>query len=604
MPRNYLGPNSVNRILITISLSLGLFLVSSCSKMENRYQATALRCEVSVEEARKPGHWIRFTLPASGKKLLSPDFEVLELSEHKDFHHISPNGCLFLIPGSKAQVTVEIEDNLYGARLDFTGQSKFSFNTVALAPVENKEIWETCEITASPSGSFLKLKESLPPSNGDLSYWKLVPNKGAKLIPAEVINNCIGLPSQEQGIIFVTNGKDFFSSRNIDENTLTHLASEYSTETEFCTSPSNRFLMQEFAPSIGLCHKERPLSFLEYCQLPLNDLWAERWFSLQNTIEAIRFSSGDTDEKDCVRLNTLVESKTSLHLQGAIVDLNPLRGLIKLEKLIIKGLVRDVSPLENLINLEKLDLTGNKVRNISSLRKLINLRSLQLGGNQIEIIPLFDRPNSIVELKLGNTPLEQVKQLSQFTGLTFLSLDGVALSNLEFVQHLPKLQNLSLAETQLKNLEGLRSQSLKNLSLASNEFTHLGSLSAQTPNLSGLDLNKNGLLESIEGLQGLESLRYLQLENTLVEDLSPISTSAELFSLEASNSKIKAIPTLSLDLKVFACDYCSIVDLSSLKDLDLSSLSLLGNPVKFDEEHCPTNSNNAILNQFCRQESP
>lgn len=217
-----------------------------------------------------------------------------------------------------------------------------------------------------------------------------------------------------------------------------------------------------------------------------------------------------------------------------------------------QGSIEDLSDFSLMKNLETLVLCRQKLRDLSPLGNL-PLENLNLHENKlIEISPLKELPN-LKNLFLGNNPCTNLEVLGECLRLENLNLDAMVIKNLDFLEFLD-LEELSLLDTRVAigGIEKLKTQEhLKTLCKNSlneedaavlREMKQLYNLSCyhsyglkDLKALEGMEnlsffVVRDGLV-SLEGIDGLPSLKYLHIQGSNVSDLSPISGAYGLLHL-------------------------------------------------------------------------
>lgn len=215
----------------------------------------------------------------------------------------------------------------------------------------------------------------------------------------------------------------------------------------------------------------------------------------------------------------------NLSQNNNIIDISPLKNLIKLERLNLEaykfqpGLITDISPLGGLVNLKILKLTNNNITDISALSNLVNLQELDLSQNNITDINSLQYLSKLKKLSLF---INYVSDISPLRNLLLLETLGADFNNIKDVS---PLRNLS---------------SLKVLCLRSNSITNIDSMRSLI-NLEQLYLEEN-FITSISALSKLTKLKRLSIwGNIKITDYSPINN---LVNLETENSTIRFIESL------------------------------------------------------------
>jgi hypothetical protein len=145
-----------------------------------------------------------------------------------------------------------------------------------------------------------------------------------------------------------------------------------------------------------------------------------------------------------------------------IVNIEPLRGLRRLEKLDLSGTnVVDLSPLTGNRKLWYLNLTQGRVVDIGPLRKCTGLRYLSLYGTGVGDLEPLVAMKQLRYLSVENTPVQDLQPISDMKLLEELYLAKTKISNIDVLESMVNLKSLSLNGTTVKNLQPL--YELKNL---------------------------------------------------------------------------------------------------------------------------------------------
>ncbi len=230
-----------------------------------------------------------------------------------------------------------------------------------------------------------------------------------------------------------------------------------------------------------------------------------------------------------------LESVTEIYIQGEQVyttmDIFYAEGQKWYHNGSIHGSITELSDLENMPNLRTVCIGGNHIRDISPLKNLEHLQCLELRDNDIQDI----------------SPLAGKKTLGS------VGLLGNALMGIEAVRTWPMLRELDLGDTgsydasPIGDLKSLRRLDISNYSeayqylaglyvdeLLINAFgqTDLECL-RDVPYIERLYL-RNAQVEDFSALKGREDIVYLNLEQCVTGDLSPLFTMPNLATVEMS----------------------------------------------------------------------
>lgn len=233
----------------------------------------------------------------------------------------------------------------------------------------------------------------------------------------------------------------------------------------------------------------------------------------------------DTPHGDISDLSLLAQMpnlKTLYLCQQQIEDLSPLTGLPLEELYLADNLIADLSPLETLSELQVLFLGNNPARDLSPLAPLSHLRELNLdslNGDVDSFAPLTRL--HLWDLHLCNqrpadgdwSPLGALDEVAD------LWLWHPPAEALEALSDMRSLQTLSIGDLDGENLSLLRAVRLDSLAL----FNGI-------PSLEGLEQMENLYYLNLEGMEGvslepvaaLSNLHFLSLNNCREMDYSPL----------------------------------------------------------------------------------
>lgn len=237
------------------------------------------------------------------------------------------------------------------------------------------------------------------------------------------------------------------------------------------------------------------------------------------------------------------------------------------------GNIRSLEDCAHMKNLQTLVLDRQRITDLSPLEGL-PLTFVSLCDNEISDVTPLAGCEYLRELYLDQTELEDLSQLTGFPQLNVLDISETRVTDLKPLEGLP-LEMLIAQQIEVKNAEALVKLPLKTLHLIDGEqveeavgkidtlqiLTLPGYHSSTLEPLLGLknitDLNLSyGKLGSIEGIEAFPGLRWLALEKTEVEDLSPLETCTGLESLSVINSDVMEFDVLNqlINLRNLDCD--------------------------------------------------
>lgn len=214
------------------------------------------------------------------------------------------------------------------------------------------------------------------------------------------------------------------------------------------------------------------------------------------------------------------------NLQALTIDdvetLEILRPLVNLKRLTIDGFytAEDLSVLGVLANLEYLELhgLGNSVKSFAPLTGLTALREVNLSGGSFyfNTTDLFSIPN-LERLNLsGSTFGSDFSKIGNLTQIKYLNLDKIHVTVNNSVQSSGYYTEVYYDSVELNDI--------------------LPALSALTT-LEELHLRENEI-ESVDFASTLTQLKYLDISENYVKDLSPLATCTALNAVLAVNTPI------------------------------------------------------------------
>ena len=205
-------------------------------------------------------------------------------------------------------------------------------------------------------------------------------------------------------------------------------------------------------------------------------------------------------------------------------DISPIQGLTNLEELVLGNTgVSDLAPLANLTKLTWLDLKNNQIQDISALANLTKLTYLNLWNKADD--------DGIPPVPKGHNQVRDIGPLAKMTEMEYLYLDDNRIRDLTPLANMTKLRTLELAENRVIDISPLpfdRMTALQSLILSGNWGFFIPGLSDISPlaraprSLTRLYLGQNDISD-ISPLAGLTALKWLELQENLIRDISPLT---------------------------------------------------------------------------------
>ena len=265
-----------------------------------------------------------------------------------------------------------------------------------------------------------------------------------------------------------------------------------------------------------------------------------------------------------------------------ISDLRGLEFAINLERIEFRrNTISDLSPLRNLTRLNNIKLRGNQITDITPLANLTRVDWLGLEQNQIADLSPLRKLTKLQGVGISGNPVTDLSPLAELTSLERIDAWRTPVSDFSVLAALPKLRWIEYGNdrniTEMPTLEGLKS--LRRLEIHECSITDISALSELTQ-LEWLELVNNRITD-LSPLSNLKNLTILNLDANLIQDVLPLEGLTRLDVLYLENNVISDVSPLSklsnlerLDLRNNA-----ISDFSPLDSLsDKTSVRMVGNP--------------------------
>ncbi len=238
-----------------------------------------------------------------------------------------------------------------------------------------------------------------------------------------------------------------------------------------------------------------------------------------------------------------------------LTDLEPVAWCHQALAIYIAGNeVKDLSPLSGLSNLKLIHAVRNPIESLAGVYNIPHLQTLLLDGTLVSDLTTLPQFPHLRELSLMGTPVTDLSPLANVKELEELNLPPGAV-DLTPLAGLPKLKKLYLQKASEQALEALGSllhleeidvqpapnvrldaigncKSLKKLKISDPKDEDTSFLS-HLPNLEVLNLS-DGHLKDLKGLENHPRLRLYGARETVVGDLSALTTCSGLTSVSAT----------------------------------------------------------------------
>jgi Leucine-rich repeat (LRR) protein len=262
-----------------------------------------------------------------------------------------------------------------------------------------------------------------------------------------------------------------------------------------------------------------------------------------------------------------------LHVPHTVLDALPdLRGTPAIRELNMSNTnMHNVDSLDHLQQLEHLNMSNTIVEDIGALAGLGHLKYLEMDHTRVEdLSPLADLP-LLETVSFSYTPVSDLTPLLQLASLKRVYCDESAVTReafYAFYSRRPDIQVVFSTEQLTEYFEGLSDTWEQVIRAAAGiegepdrEDLH------EILKIRKIDVRGNEMIATIEPLEMLLNLRYLDISNTLVADLTPLARQRSLEYLDVSDSYVTFLGSLEglKNLRVLKANGCNITDLSSLQ---------------------------------------
>ena len=246
-----------------------------------------------------------------------------------------------------------------------------------------------------------------------------------------------------------------------------------------------------------------------------------------------------TTEDISTRLTTLVADERGIR------DLRGLEHATRLERIELRhNEISDLTPLAGLTRLNNIKLRGNRITDVSPLAGLINVDWLGLEENTIRDLSPLAKLIKLNGLGIEGNPISDVSALSGLQSLEGIRAWNTQISDFSPLADVPRLRWLEVSNNRslssLSSLNGLKS--VRRLEINNCEISDLSGLEALTQ-LTSLTLMDN-LISDISPLMSLKALTHLNLRDNIIIDVSPLAALTRLKNLVLDHNAITDLSPL------------------------------------------------------------
>lgn len=181
-----------------------------------------------------------------------------------------------------------------------------------------------------------------------------------------------------------------------------------------------------------------------------------------------------------------------------------------------------------------------------AIKEAAAVESLDLSNRSdiISIEPVYEM-TELKELNISNTSVSSLFPLRNLNSLESLNCSFTTIESLEPLIYCIRLQNLDISNTNIIDLapiENLRQlETLKADNLVLGSLDVIGNLTA----LSSLSFENNTALRSLDIIENLGGLTFLNINGSEVSALDPLKSLSQLRTLDISNTPVTSLAALS-----------------------------------------------------------
>lgn len=240
------------------------------------------------------------------------------------------------------------------------------------------------------------------------------------------------------------------------------------------------------------------------------------------------------------------------------------------------GTVDTLEDLSRMKNLQVLALCNQKIQDLSPLADCGQLRLLALHGNQITDLSYLSACVQLQELIVSNNPVADFSPLAACPYLWSVDAGATALTDLDSFVDFPSLYRLYLRHmADLRDIGGLSATPVNTLFIQPVSQTQLTAIN-ELPSLRSLFLWEVDGLEDFFPLSGLDQLEYLYVHSDSISSLEGIQALESVYFLDVrTNQTLDLRPLARMErlttLSVFGLlpeDWAALGDIPNLTQVN------------------------------------
>lgn len=252
-----------------------------------------------------------------------------------------------------------------------------------------------------------------------------------------------------------------------------------------------------------------------------------------------------------------IKKKKLYFISEGLEDITPLSICSDIRELILSGnLITDLAPLRDMQSLKKLYLVSNPIKDLSPISNLKNLQQLNISRTKVNDLTQLATIPSLKELEMLETDINDYSPLQLCKSLESLSLPITDRHQLEAISKIRSLKHLHIHDMHISEEDLLLLSNIKNLEILELENSELSSLDCFSKSQSLREINlKNTILKDGSVLGKLPCLKKIELNGSTIDNLEVIAQSSSLKTFQGSFRQFDRLKDL-FDRKI---DFSTII---------------------------------------------
>lgn len=253
------------------------------------------------------------------------------------------------------------------------------------------------------------------------------------------------------------------------------------------------------------------------------------------------------------RINTLSNMRelSDLDLSNSnITSLEALRGLDKLAHLkISKTNVNDLSPLNNLGSLSDLNISNTNVQDLVTIDSLHTIQNLNIDSTHIFNLEPISNYNDLSILQANHTPISDLSPLNNKSSLKVIYCDNSNITMDEANRFMGENQQCLVIYNSQELIHWWNNLTAEWKNIFRTKFNISPPVTKeklhQLINQTSLSIAYNKKIHSLEPLRILHRLEELDIQHTLISDLTPLSGLNNLETINLNQTDVVTLEPLS-----------------------------------------------------------